>query len=78
MQAGASGTLGSIFPPLSPVAWTGIMTGKNSGKHGIFEFLEYGHDPLHGRVNSSRAIQTELVWEVAASTARSPWPAASR
>ncbi len=66
MGHGASGTLGSIFPPLSPVAWTGIMTGKNSGKHGIFEFLEYGHDPLHGRVNSSRAIQAELVWEVAA------------
>jgi predicted AlkP superfamily phosphohydrolase/phosphomutase len=65
MGKGASGTLRSIFPPLSPVAWTGIMTGKNSGKHGIFEFLEYSHNPLQGRVNSSRAIQTELVWEVA-------------
>ena len=66
MQSGASGTLNSIFPPLSPVAWTGIMTGKNSGKHGIFEFLEYGHDPIKGRVNSSKAIQTELVWEILA------------
>ena len=65
MGRGASGTLRSIFPPLSPVAWTGIMTGKNSGKHGIFEFLEYSHDPLKGRVNSSRAIQSELVWEIA-------------
>ena len=65
MGSGASGTLRSIFPPLSPVAWTGIMTGKNSGKHGIFEFLEYAHNPLEGRVNSSRSIQTELVWEVA-------------
>lgn len=62
---GASGTLNSIFPPLSPVAWTGVMTGKNSGKHGIFEFLEYEHNPLGGRVNSSRAIKAELVWEVA-------------
>ena len=65
MGKGASGTLRSIFPPLSPVAWTGIMTGKNSGKHGVFEFLEYAHNPLQGRVNSSRAIQTELVWEIA-------------
>jgi len=64
MKAGASGTLNSIFPPLSPVAWTGIMTGKNSGKHGVFEFLEYSHNPLGGRVNSSKAIQTELVWEI--------------
>jgi predicted AlkP superfamily phosphohydrolase/phosphomutase len=63
---GVSGNLRSVFPPLSPVAWTGVMTGKNSGKHGVFEFLEYGHDPLKGRVNSSRAIKAELVWEVAA------------
>ena len=65
-EQGSSGSLRSVFPPLSPVAWTGVMTGKNSGKHGIFEFLEHGHDPLHGRVNSSRAIQSELLWEIAA------------
>src|SRR3954447_20092900 len=65
MEKGASGTLSSVFPPLSPVAWTGVMTGKNSGKHGVFEFLEHAHDPLKGRVNSSRAIKAELVWEIA-------------
>ena len=65
MGQGVAGTLRSVFPPLSPVAWTGVMTGKNSGKHGIFEFLEYAHNPLGGRVNSSRAIKTELVWEIA-------------
>ena len=65
-ERGCSGSLRSIFPPLSPVAWTGVMTGKNSGKHGIFEFLEHGHNPLQGRVNSSRAIQTDLLWEIAA------------
>src|SRR4051812_42109251 len=65
MGRGASGTLESVFPPLSPVAWTGVMTGKNSGKHGVFEFLEHAHDPLKGRVNSSRAIKAELVWEIA-------------
>lgn len=65
MAKGVSGTLGSVFPPLSPVAWTTVMTGKNSGKHGIFEFVEHQHNPLSGRVNSSRAIQSELVWETA-------------
>ena len=65
MAQGASGTLGSVFPPLSPVAWTSVMTGKNSGKHGVFEFLEFEHDPMGGRVNSSRAIKSELVWEIA-------------
>jgi predicted AlkP superfamily phosphohydrolase/phosphomutase len=42
------------------------MTGKNSGKHGVYEFLEYGEDPLQVRVNSSRSIRAELVWEIAA------------
>jgi predicted AlkP superfamily phosphohydrolase/phosphomutase len=68
---GASGSLRSVFPPLSPVAWTGLMTGKNSGKHGVFEFLEFGHDPLNGRVNSSRAIQAPLVWEIAGKAGKS-------
>jgi predicted AlkP superfamily phosphohydrolase/phosphomutase len=65
MEHGAAGTLRSVFPPLSPVAWTAVMTGKNSGKHGIFEFLESAHNPLGGRVNSSRTIQAELLWEIA-------------
>ncbi|MFM7315485.1 MAG: alkaline phosphatase family protein [Isosphaeraceae bacterium] len=65
MKKGISGTLQSVFPPLSPVAWTTVMTGKNSGKHGIFEFLEHHHNPLQGKVNSSRAIKSELVWETA-------------
>jgi predicted AlkP superfamily phosphohydrolase/phosphomutase len=41
------------------------MTGQNPGKHGIFEFLEYRHNPLKGHVNSSRAIQSKLLWEIA-------------
>jgi predicted AlkP superfamily phosphohydrolase/phosphomutase len=65
-ELGSWSSLRSIFPPLSPVAWTGVMTGQNSGKHGVFEFLEHRHDPLHGQVNSSRAIQSRLLWEIAA------------
>jgi predicted AlkP superfamily phosphohydrolase/phosphomutase len=64
-EHGVSGRLRSVFPPLSPVAWTAVMTGKNSGKHGIFEFVEHGHNPLGGTVNSSRAIQSDLLWEIA-------------
>ena len=65
MARGVSGSLQSVFPPLSPVAWTGVMTGKNSGKHGVYEFLEYAHNPLRPRVNSSRDIKAELLWEIA-------------
>jgi predicted AlkP superfamily phosphohydrolase/phosphomutase len=64
-EQGIWGSLRSVFPPLSPVAWSGMMTGKNSGKHGIFEFVEHRHHPLQGRVNSSQSIQARLLWEIA-------------
>jgi predicted AlkP superfamily phosphohydrolase/phosphomutase len=64
-EQGVSGVLESVYPPLSPVAWTTLMTGKNPGRHGIFEFLEFGHDPERPRVNSSRTVHSEYVWQVA-------------
>ncbi len=38
MQQGAWGTLRSTVPPVTPAAWTSFFTGKNPGKHGIFDF----------------------------------------
>src|SRR5213083_156092 len=40
LDQGISGTLRSIVPPMSPPAWTSFLTGKNPGKHGIFDFTE--------------------------------------
>jgi predicted AlkP superfamily phosphohydrolase/phosphomutase len=39
IQRGVRGILESTIPPLSPVAWTSFMTGKNPGKHGILDFF---------------------------------------
>ena len=39
MEQGAYGRLRSTIHPLSPQAWTTFMTGKNAGKHGVFDFL---------------------------------------
>jgi len=36
---GAWGPMRSTVPPVTPPAWTTIMTGKNPGKHGVFDFL---------------------------------------
>ena len=41
MQKGTWGNLESTIHPLSPQAWASFMTGKNPGKHGIFEFIEH-------------------------------------
>jgi predicted AlkP superfamily phosphohydrolase/phosphomutase len=39
MQNGVHGPLRSTVPPWTFPAWTSFMTGKNPGKHGIFDFF---------------------------------------
>ncbi len=39
MKGGCYGILNSTFPPMTPVAWTTMYTGKNPGKNGIYSWL---------------------------------------
>jgi predicted AlkP superfamily phosphohydrolase/phosphomutase len=39
MDNGVWGTLQSTMPPWTPTAWSSIITGKNPGKHGIFDMI---------------------------------------
>jgi predicted AlkP superfamily phosphohydrolase/phosphomutase len=36
--AGASGTLRSTTPPVTPLAWTTMATGVGAGRHGVWDF----------------------------------------
>lgn len=38
MDSGVHGELQSVYPIISPVAWTSASTGVNPGKHGIYGF----------------------------------------
>jgi predicted AlkP superfamily phosphohydrolase/phosphomutase len=38
LENGAHGELRSTLPPMTFPAWSSFMTGKNPGKHGIFDF----------------------------------------
>jgi len=54
IEGGAWGDLLSTRPPLSPVAWSSFLTGKNPGRHGVFAFEEivpgtYDFRPVTGR-----------------------------
>lgn len=40
MDSGTYGELESTQIPITPSAWTSFMTGKNPGKHGIFDFTK--------------------------------------
>ena len=38
IEGGASGVLRSTIPPVTPPGWISLSTGKNIGKHGVYEF----------------------------------------
>jgi len=63
LENGVSGELRSTVMPLSPAAWTSFATGKNPGKHGIFDFShpDKNHDPTP---NSSRDRKCEAIWNI--------------
>jgi len=64
METGSFGILNSAVPPVSAPAWASFMTGKNPGKHGVFEFRTY--DPTTNRdyfVNS-QSIRGKTIWDI--------------
>ena len=46
MDTGTWGTLRSTMPAWTPTAWASICTGKNPGKHGIFDMLLHSPEKL--------------------------------
>ncbi len=45
MEEGVYGDLTSTFPPVTPPAWASFMTGKNPGKHSVYNFYYHSSDP---------------------------------
>src|SRR4029078_13179887 len=65
LQRGARGTLRSTTPPLTPLAWTTMVSGVNAGKHGIRDFSErdaggFGLQVVHGRHRRGPAAAARL------------------
>ena len=56
VDQGCHGILESTIPTISPAAWTSFMTGKNPGKHGIYDFMRRREDTYHMQV-----IRNDLV-----------------
>ncbi|MCI4624464.1 MAG: alkaline phosphatase family protein [Candidatus Magnetoovum sp. WYHC-5] len=64
VQNGCSGALHSTFPPVTPPAWVSFMTGKNPGKHGVFDFYAppmYGYDRP---VLNANYIKAKTLWAI--------------
>jgi predicted AlkP superfamily phosphohydrolase/phosphomutase len=66
IRGGVRGRLQTTFPPITPTAWVSWMTGKNPGKHGVFEFLlrARGSGQLHYIPVSSRSRDGLPFWDI--------------
>lgn len=64
IEGGTSGQLKSTIPPVTPPAWVSFMTGKNPGKHGVFDFYvspSYGYERP---VWNSKYIKAKTIWKM--------------
>lgn len=59
---GNYGGLLSTFPPITPPAWTSLMTGKNPGKHGIFDFFDTKN--FNMRIANSTWVRSDTIWDI--------------
>jgi predicted AlkP superfamily phosphohydrolase/phosphomutase len=66
IASGARAELRSVIPPLTPPAWTSLVTGRSPGQHGIFDFFrKEAPDSHHIRFMTSRDVGCETIWEMA-------------
>jgi predicted AlkP superfamily phosphohydrolase/phosphomutase/tetratricopeptide (TPR) repeat protein len=64
IEGGMHGNLATLYPPLSPMLWTSIATGKRAYKHGIHGFSEPLPDGSGVRPISLLSRKTKAVWNI--------------
>jgi predicted AlkP superfamily phosphohydrolase/phosphomutase len=62
---GARGILMSTVPPLTPLAWSSLVTGRTPGQHGVLGFVQYADpDTTSVQLVSSRQFTAETIWSM--------------
>jgi predicted AlkP superfamily phosphohydrolase/phosphomutase len=64
IEAGTSGPLTSTIPPVTPPAWVSFMTGKNPGKHGVFDFFGSPSNGYERPLFNSGYIKAKTIWRI--------------
>jgi predicted AlkP superfamily phosphohydrolase/phosphomutase len=61
---GAHGPLGSTTPPFTYPAWTTFLTGKNPGRHGVFDFTERIPGTHRIQFVNARSVRSHTLWRL--------------
>jgi len=64
VAGGVHGNLATIYPPLSPMLWTSIATGKRAYKHGIHGFSEPLPDGSGVRPITLLSRKSKAIWNI--------------
>ncbi|HKP86563.1 MAG TPA: alkaline phosphatase family protein [Blastocatellia bacterium] len=70
IKGGARADLETTFPPITAVAWSSFMTGKNPGKHGIFEFVRLDKDSKRELAVNASFRQGRAIWDLLCDSGR--------
>ena len=66
VASGARADLRSVIPPLTPPAWTSLMTGRSPGNHSVFDFFRpVSPESKHIQFTTSNDIHCETIWSIA-------------
>ncbi len=64
VEYGTSGKISTLQPPLSPILWNSIATGKRADKHGILGFMEPKPDGSGVRPVRSTSRRAKAIWNI--------------
>ena len=64
MQRGVSGYIATLDPPVSPMLWTTIATGKRPFEHGILGFVEPNEENTDLRPVHSTSRKVKAFWNI--------------
>ena len=64
VENGAMGQIATLHPPLSPMLWTSIATGKRPFKHGIHGFSEPTPDGRGVQPVTNLSRKTKAIWNI--------------
>jgi predicted AlkP superfamily phosphohydrolase/phosphomutase len=67
VATGSAGTLNSTVCPVTPPAWTSMITGRTPGHHGIYDFIRVENQTLSHvpfRLANARDIRCEPLWSI--------------
>ena len=64
IKTGSRAMLRSTLPPMSPAAWASFSTGKNPGKHALYDFVKRAPSGYEPTPVTTRDRKGETLWSI--------------